>query len=72
MPPRERSPEMKIHEFGELPVVYGGRTQPIDSLARNTLRLISRRATYEDDAFRRSPAGDPLAARRRVALAPAA
>jgi ABC-type transport system involved in cytochrome c biogenesis permease subunit len=57
MPPRESFSEMKIHQFGELPVVYGGRTQPIDSVARNLLRLISRRATYEDARFdRRQPA----------------
>jgi ABC-type transport system involved in cytochrome c biogenesis permease subunit len=57
MPPRESVAEMKIHEFGKLPVVYGGRTQPIDSLARNTLRVISRRSTYEDSRFdKRQPA----------------
>ncbi len=56
-PPREPLAEMKVLEFGKLPVVYGGRTQPIDSLARNTLRLISRRATYEDSRFEeRQPA----------------
>ena len=33
--------QMQIHEFGKLPVAYGGRVQPIDTLARNTLRAIS-------------------------------
>ncbi|QDS99662.1 cytochrome c biogenesis protein [Adhaeretor mobilis] len=33
--------QMQIHEFGQLPVAYGGRVQPIDTLARNTLRAIS-------------------------------
>jgi ABC-type transport system involved in cytochrome c biogenesis permease subunit len=56
-PPRESLADMKIHQFGELPVVYNGRTQPIDSLASNTLRLISRRATYEDSRYKqRQPA----------------
>jgi ABC-type transport system involved in cytochrome c biogenesis permease subunit len=56
-PPHETLADMKIQQFGELPVVYSGRTQPIDSLARNTLRLISRRATYEDSRYEdRQPA----------------
>jgi ABC-type transport system involved in cytochrome c biogenesis permease subunit len=56
-PPAESFNEMKIHEFGKLPVVFGGRTQPMDTLARNTLRLISRRATYEDRRYdERQPA----------------
>jgi len=57
MPPREAATEMKIHEFGRLPVAYGGRTQPLDSLANNTLRTISGRETYEDVHYdRRQPA----------------
>ncbi len=50
-PVRETPLEMHLYEFGELPIAYGGRTQPIDALARNTLRLISGRATYEDARF---------------------
>jgi ABC-type transport system involved in cytochrome c biogenesis permease subunit len=42
---------MKIHQFGELPAAYGGRTLPIDTLACNTLRIISRRETYKDERF---------------------
>lgn len=33
--------KMQLSEFGQLPVVQGGRVQPIDSLARNSLRAIS-------------------------------
>lgn len=33
--------KMQIAEFGQLPVVQGGRVQPIDTLARNMLRTIS-------------------------------
>ena len=56
-PVRESATEMKIHEFGKLPVVYGGRTQPLDSLARNTLRTISHRSEYDDARYEdRQPA----------------
>jgi ABC-type transport system involved in cytochrome c biogenesis permease subunit len=43
--------EFKIHEFAKLPVAYGGRTQPMDSLAGNALRILSGKGTYEDDRF---------------------
>ncbi len=39
--------EMKIYDFGRLPVAVNGRTQPMDSLATNTLRLVSGKATFE-------------------------
>jgi ABC-type transport system involved in cytochrome c biogenesis permease subunit len=47
-PPKESATEMKIHEFGRLPAAYGGRTLPIDTIATNTLRIISGKQTYED------------------------
>ncbi|RIK77263.1 MAG: hypothetical protein DCC67_12870 [Planctomycetota bacterium] len=57
VPPRDSAVEMNIHAFGALPVAYGGRTQPIDSLAANTLRTISGRETYEDARYdQRQPA----------------
>jgi ABC-type transport system involved in cytochrome c biogenesis permease subunit len=57
MPPREPATEAKIHEFGRLPAANGGRILPLDTLACNTLRLISERETYEDSRFdRRQPA----------------
>jgi hypothetical protein len=31
--PRDKG--MAINEFGKLPLMFGGRVQPIDSLARN-------------------------------------
>ena len=40
-PPEIPPSEMQVYEFGELPIVSGGRVQPIDSFARNTLRQIS-------------------------------
>lgn len=50
-PAKEPPGEMKIHEFAKLPVAYGGRTQPMDSLASNALRTLSGKETYEDDRF---------------------
>jgi ABC-type transport system involved in cytochrome c biogenesis permease subunit len=50
-PATESPGEMKIHEFAKLPVAYGGRTQPMDSLASNALRTLSGKETYEDDQF---------------------
>ena len=34
-----------IVAFGEIPIVYEGRTKPIDTLARNTLRILNQRET---------------------------
>ena len=42
-PPSDTKSNMKIHEFGKLPVVYQGRVKPMDTLARNALRIISDR-----------------------------
>ena len=57
MPEREKATQMKIHEFGKLPVAYGGRIQPMDTLARNALRTISGKSTYEDKRLKgRQPA----------------
>lgn len=39
---RDRAPksEFKLNEFGELPVLLGGRIQPLDSMARNALLML--------------------------------
>ena len=39
--------EMQIHEFGKLPVAYNGRVKPFDTLARNTLNLLSDKTALE-------------------------
>jgi ABC-type transport system involved in cytochrome c biogenesis permease subunit len=43
--------EMKIYEFAKLPVAYGGRTQPMDSLASNALRTLSGKETFVDARY---------------------
>lgn len=54
--PASRTGPMHIHEFGALPVVYQGRVKPLDTLARNTLMIISDRQTYVDADGKRQPA----------------
>ena len=44
--------EMDLSAFGRLPVMFEGRIQPIDTLARNTLKAVSNKQSY------RSLAGD--------------
>jgi ABC-type transport system involved in cytochrome c biogenesis permease subunit len=38
--PRPLSPEFDMDAFGKIPVSYEGRVQPIDSLARNALKVM--------------------------------
>lgn len=55
-PPSETKANMRIHDFGRLPVVFEGRVKPMDTLARNTLRIISNKETYEDENENKRPA----------------
>ncbi len=52
------SPEnqMQIQRFGQLPVAYQGRVKPFDTLARNALRIVSGKQTYETALGRKEPA----------------
>jgi ABC-type transport system involved in cytochrome c biogenesis permease subunit len=47
---------MDLYAFGKLPVEMGGRVQPIDTLARNSLRMISLRERYPDENGQYRPA----------------
>ena len=47
-PPNDTKANMNLSEFGKLPVVYQGRVKPLDTLARNTLRIISDKEQFED------------------------
>jgi ABC-type transport system involved in cytochrome c biogenesis permease subunit len=38
--------QMKVQEFGRLPVVYQGRIKPYDTLARNSLLIISEKQSF--------------------------
>lgn len=56
VPPSAEDGAMRLNEFGTLPVVYEGRVKPLDTLARNSLRVISGRQTFKDDSGTRQPA----------------
>ncbi|MFK7778528.1 MAG: cytochrome c biogenesis protein CcsA [Gimesia sp.] len=44
--PKTPSNEMNLYAFGQLPILYQGRSKPIDTLARNSLRIISGRQDF--------------------------
>ncbi len=48
--------EMKLDEFGRLPVVFDGRVKPIDSLARGMLKSLSGKQTFKDNSGKTQPA----------------
>lgn len=50
------SGRMDLHEFGRLPIVDRGRMKPIDTLARNSLMVISGRTTFKDANDKTQPA----------------
>lgn len=56
LPPDDPAGAMRIEACGRIPVVYQGRVQPLDSLARNSLRVISGRQTFVDEQGRSQPA----------------
>ena len=56
MPPRAELGEMNLYEFGKLPLVYEGRVKPFDTLARNSLLVISGKQSFKDAEDNRQPA----------------
>jgi ABC-type transport system involved in cytochrome c biogenesis permease subunit/acyl carrier protein len=54
--PSYESTEANLHEFGRLPLVYEGRVKPFDTLARNSLRILSNRETFKDKKGDTQPA----------------
>ncbi len=55
-PPEVAEGEMDLAALGRLPVAYQGRVKPLDTLARNTLRIVSNRETFVDEDGNRQPA----------------
>ena len=57
-PPKQADDGMDLYAFGQIPVVYQGRQKPLDTLARNALRVISNRQTFygrmTDDELRKN------------------
>ncbi|MBM4095067.1 MAG: cytochrome C biogenesis protein, partial [Planctomycetes bacterium] len=55
-PSRPKENEYDFVAFGRLPVMYEGRIKPFDTLARNSLRIISDRETFRDKSGKERPA----------------
>jgi ABC-type transport system involved in cytochrome c biogenesis permease subunit len=75
MPPRDPADGFQMRGFGQEPVVYQGRVKPWDTLARNSLVIISDRQTWRDETGAKRPAiewlldvisGSPRAAEHKV------
>ena len=47
-PHRSDSEKIDLAAFGQLPVIAEGRVKPFDTLARNTLRVISNKESFKD------------------------
>lgn len=47
---------LQIHEYGRIPVVEGGRVKPMDSIARNYLRIMAERESFDDLEGKNHPA----------------
>ena len=56
VPPKPAEGELKIFESGNIPVVDSGRVKPLDTLARNSLRVISEREEFVDKNGETQPA----------------
>ncbi len=56
VPPHRSSTELNLDAFGALPLMYEGRVKPFDTLARNSLRVLSNRETFKDTNGQRQPA----------------
>ncbi|MHB0955803.1 MAG: cytochrome c biogenesis protein [Pirellulaceae bacterium] len=54
--PAPRVGEPDFDGFGRLPVMYEGRIKPFDTLARNSLRIVSDRQTFQDENGATQPA----------------
>ena len=55
-PAKVKPSEMDVVGFGKLPLVYEGRVKPFDTLARNSLRVMSTKETVKDSMGNKQPA----------------
>jgi ABC-type transport system involved in cytochrome c biogenesis permease subunit len=58
--PVPKADEFNLYEFGQIPIAFEGRVKPLDTLARNTLRIVSNTETFldrtKDEKGKREPA----------------
>ena len=52
MPPSAKPDRLDLYGFGQIPVQHGGRVQPADSVARNSLMVISGKSEYVEEIDR--------------------
>jgi ABC-type transport system involved in cytochrome c biogenesis permease subunit len=55
-PPAESDDRMRLAEFGALPLQDSGRIKPFDTLARNSLMIVSGKQTFVDEKKHEQPA----------------
>ncbi|MEO8497973.1 MAG: cytochrome c biogenesis protein ResB, partial [Planctomycetota bacterium] len=55
-PAKAKPGEMDVFSFGKLPLVFEGRIKPFDTLARNSLRVVSTKEELKDVAGKKQPA----------------
>ena len=56
LPPSPPSQGFRLDEFASFPVFFNGRPQPLDTVARNCLTVISGRQEFVDESGQRQPA----------------
>jgi ABC-type transport system involved in cytochrome c biogenesis permease subunit len=56
VPPGDAADKMHLEEVARLPVVEGGRVMPLDTIARNSLMIISGRQSFTDEDGTSQPA----------------
>jgi len=56
LPPHSREGSFDLYAAGKIPVMYQGRMKPLDTLARNTLQVVSNRETFKDENKKSQPA----------------
>ncbi len=54
--PQPEAGEMNLEAFGKLPVVFHGRVKPFDTLARNSLVVVSDKQEFKDADGEKQPA----------------
>jgi len=56
VPPKSLVDEMNLYEFGKLPLAYEGRVKPFDTLARNSLSILSDKQSFKNTSDERQSA----------------
>lgn len=54
--PKPEETELNLYRFGQIPVREQGRLKPLDSVARNTLRALSKKVEFKDLNDEKQPA----------------